>query len=110
MTGNLAMVTNVDSIKQSIRNLILTNRGERFYQPMLGSKVASLLFDLYTPDTINLLQTTIKEVCSQEPRAQNVQVKINPDIQNNSIQIAIGFTPINLPEQVNFMIILKRVR
>ena len=110
MTGNLATVTNVDSIKQSIRNLILTNKGERFYQPSLGSKVASLLFDLYTLDTIDLLQTTIIEVCKQEPRAQNVQVKIVPDIQHNSIQISIGFTPINLPEQVNFIILLRRVR
>jgi phage baseplate assembly protein W len=57
VTGNLARVTNEDAIKQSLRNLVLTNRTERFYQPHIGSKVQSLLFDPMGPETEDLLRS-----------------------------------------------------
>ena len=45
VTGFLAKVNNEQDAKQMLRNLILTNVGERFYQPRVGSKVYSLQFE-----------------------------------------------------------------
>lgn len=110
MTGNLATVNNTDSIKQALKNLILTDRSERYYQPLVGSKVKSQLFELYTPDTYETIRSTVLEACALEPRAKDVEVKIEPYIDQNAVIVTIKFTPINVPETTSFSIILKRVR
>lgn len=111
VTGNLASVTNAESIKQSIRNLILTPRAARFKQPTVGSKVATLLFDLWTPDMHDLLVTTAQDcirLC--EPRAKDVKVQVEGHPELNYVVMHITFTPINLPELVSFALVLKRAR
>ena len=110
-TGYLAILTNADSIKNSIRNLCLTNRLERLYQPGVGSKIQSLLFDLNDLATQQLLITTIHETINNyEPRALNLQVIVNQVIDENQIAITVVFSMVNIVDPVSFTLILKRVR
>ena len=44
--------TTVEAVKNNIRNLLLTNRGERVFQPNLGLGLRQFLFEQITPDTI----------------------------------------------------------
>ena len=48
--------TTVEAVKNNIRNLLLTNRGERVFQPNLGLGLRQFLFEQITPDTIIAIQ------------------------------------------------------
>lgn len=110
-TGNLYVVTNEECVKQSIRNLVLTNIFERFYQPLVGSKVQSLLFELNTPQTQNLLITTITDTITNfEPRAINPSASIYSIEDDNSITITVTFSLMNVPQPITFPLVLQRVR
>ena len=104
-------MTNEQSIKQALRNLILTPRAARYKQPLVGSKVASLMFDLWSEDMHNLLIMTAQDcikIC--EPRATNVVVEVEGHPELNYVVMHITFKPVNLPETTNFSLILRRAR
>jgi phage baseplate assembly protein W len=48
VTGDVTKLTDDAAVKRAVKNLILTDYDERFYQPSLGSGIAHLLFDLIT--------------------------------------------------------------
>ena len=60
-TGDLLVRTDENDVSRSIRNLILTNRGERLFQPNIGSNVNKILFEPMTP------QTEVMRILSLEP-------------------------------------------
>lgn len=111
VTGFLARVTNADSIKQSLRNIILTINGERFFDSGIGSKVNASLFELVSPITKEDLRRSVSEACRREHRAHihNVVVDVFPD--GNSFLVAIDFSEVASPEQMQSLeLIVRRVR
>jgi phage baseplate assembly protein W len=111
LTGFIARLTNEDSIKQSLKNLILTNRTERPFQPWLGSKIQSLLFEPDDPMTRMVLEEEIKTTIDNcEPRVLLEAVNISGG-DDNSYYVRIDFSIVNIPEETfNLEIILRRVR
>lgn len=112
ITGNLARVTNEESVKQSIKNLILTNRSERFFQPLAGSRINSLLFENFDSSLISSIETEIRETINlYEPRANIERVNITESqIDQNTLEISILFSIINIPQIIEMTLFLKRVR
>lgn len=111
VTNKLLKKTNVEAVKQSIRNLIQTNKGERLFQPDLGGDVRKMLFENFTPHTIITTQEIIKEtVRSHEPRADLIAVNITQTLDEHEIQIQIVFRVVNVQDPVTLEIILERVR
>lgn len=109
-TGLLAMTTNEECIKRRLQNLVLTAMGSRPYQPLVGSKAPSLLFDLQTNTTEDMLATTIRQTIeSDEPAAilRDLQVEFIPD--TNIVGVYISFETINIPNKV-FDLTLNLVR
>ena len=90
-TKQLLVKTDERAISQSIRNLILTNRGERPFEKDIGSNIRALLFENFTEFTEDLIEDYIRETLTREPRAQinNIVVKINE--QYGSVQITIEY-------------------
>lgn len=111
LTGYLAKTTNENSVKNAIKNLILTRNGERFFDSTIGSKIATLLFDPIDPVTTEVLRTTIEEcLTNHEPRARIVDINVQPDANNNAYLVKIIFKIINIPEQITIDLVLNRVR
>lgn len=112
LTGLLARLTNEESVKNSIRNLCLTMRRERFNQPLVGSKIYGSLFEFNDPVALTEMKSTLEEtIRSDEPRAQNVNVSIQSVPNNpNEVRATIIFSMMNIPEQISFDVILKRAR
>ena len=110
--GNtLGKVTNEQSIKQSLKNLIYTNLGERLFQPSLGSGVRGLLFDLNTPIVLASIEFNIKNTIKfNEPRVNLLKVSVNSGYDENYVQVNLLFSLINNPEPISLNFILKRVR
>ena len=107
----LAKVVNERAVNQSLKNLLMTNLGERLFQPYVGSNVYATLFENNTLTTLETLvfyiETTIQ---NNEPRVNLLQVLINETDSENEIDITIIYNLINNPEPITFNFILKRVR
>ena len=111
-SDELGRVINENAVNQSLRNLIKTNLGERFFQPNIGSDVLATLFEQRTPESIDDLELFIRScIKTGEPRAEVNKVLINePDFNDNAIEITIVYNLINNPEEITLNVILKRVR
>lgn len=110
-SGSVALAANEEAIKNSIKNLILTNRGERFYDLNIGSKIRSMLFEPFTLDTVSNMESVIREAISNyEPRCVVEQIVVDDDIDRNGINISIFFSMINIPRVINFTLFISRVR
>lgn len=111
ISGDIATKVNENAIKQSIRNLILTDQGERLFQPNLGGNVRKLLFENFTPQTIvtakQIITNTIRE---HEKRASLREVIITSMEDNNAISITIIFSVINRQELLDLNVVLQRIR
>lgn len=113
-TGFVAMVENEQSVIQSIKNLVFTNVFERPYQPMIGSKIQNLNFNLNDAVTQNdIVETLTETITNFEPRAQQVQVLVSNSpnmIDANEIEITIIFSLKNINNNIQFSFTLPRVR
>ena len=110
-TGQLNKKTNENAVKQSIRNLLLTDHYERLFHPEIGSNLRSLLFENITPATHLQIEQYINEVfTNHEPRAELLDVNslVNPDM--HSISISIYFRIINTTEPTQLDLLIERKR
>ena len=107
---DLAKNTNEEAVKQSIRNLLLTDKGERPFQPNLGSNLRSLLFENLMPDTIIVAKEMVKETIENyEPRANLIGVDIIAQ-DDHTIAVVIVFNVINSEDDITLVTTLTRVR
>lgn len=108
---DLYRVTNEEAVKSSIRNLLLTNTGDRLYDSKLGSNIRSILFENFSPamDSVleDLIRTTIE---NYEPRAKIVQVFVNSEIDEHYVVATIVFSIINKEENITLELFLNRIR
>lgn len=108
---DLARKVNEQTIKESIRNIILTNKGERPFQPNFGCDVRKLLFENATMQTFDLIKSVIQDAIDQyEPRCDLLAVDVIGDADSNIVDIGIVFRLINTDTPTSFNIILDRVR
>jgi phage baseplate assembly protein W len=111
VTGFLAKVNNEQDAKQMLRNLILTNVGERFFQPNVGSKIYNLLFEPADGVVMSMLQDTISQTIRNHlPFINLIGVNITDRADYNAYAISIVFSIINNINPVSLDIVLKRVR
>lgn len=108
MTSDIAVITNEDAIKNSVKNLIRTRIGERFFNSLLGSRVEDSLFELATNDLTDPLEEEIRNVITNfEPRVNLRQVIIEPVVDSNQLNITIVYDIVGLafPTQtINFVL------
>ena len=111
-TKDVIVKKDVDAVKQSVKNLILTNHFERPFHPEIGSGITNLLFEPLDPITAKSLSRVIGEVITNfEPRAQVVSVDARPNAEANSYEVTIDFRVINVPgELVSLTTMLERSR
>ena len=116
VSGDVTQVTDVQDIKRSVRNLVLTNRWDRPFHPEIASRVRESLFEMFTPVTFNIIRNAIEDVLRiYEPRVDVTDVVVeDPDFSNmdaNTLPIKIFFTLKNAPETLeNVNVVLERIR
>ena len=111
VTGQLNRKTNAEAVKQSIRNLLLTDRYERPFQPEIGSGLRGLLFENYGPGLELRAKKMIEEVFdNHEPRAELLRVDVGGNPDRNTLTFQIQFRIINTTEPETLDIILERTR
>ena len=112
ITGDVGTVTDVNAVKRSIRNLLLTNHYDRPFHPEIGSNIPALLFENFGPITGNQISRTIEEIITNyEPRARVENVEAFPLPDNNRYDVRIYFYVENLPSEIQqLQTVLETVR
>lgn len=102
---------NEASVNRSIRNLLLTNKGERLYQPTLGSDINKLLFEPMIASTADLISKFVQDTIRyHEPRAKVLSVDVTGYEEQNAYEITIQYLIINKQDPVQLTVTLSRVR
>lgn len=108
---DLLMDVNEEAVKQSIKNILLTNRGERLFNPTFGSDLRSILFENFSPQTESQLKEYIEmSVNNYEPRAALIDVVVQAIPDLNAYSATIVFSVINKAEPITLEFLLDRVR
>ena len=111
VTGNMKLVANAESIKQSVKNIVLTNFYERPYQPELGGNVLAQLFENMSPITeYNVTQNIRQALENNEPRAIVEDIITTPVEDQNTLRVTIKFSVRNIPEPIEVDVLLERIR
>ena len=102
LNNDLIAIKNTTAIARSIRNLILTKRGERPFEPNLGSGVYDLLFENIDKQTATIIRDEIILVIENyEPRVEIIEVLVKPNYDEATMDATIQYeiVGINVPAQ-----------
>lgn len=112
LNDDLIVLRNSNAIARSIRNLIFINRGEKFFNPLLGSRVNEMLFDpmdqLSSESVKSEIELTIR---NYEPRVDLKRVTVNPNYDENQYDVLIKYQIIGIDvdvQQLSFALELTR--
>ena len=109
---DVGRVFDIQAVKRSVRNLVLTNHYEKPFHPEIGSGVRDVLFENMTPTTAHILTRKIEMVIENfEPRARLISVAAIPNLDRNEYECTISFYVVNAPtELVDLTVMLERLR
>ena len=111
VTKNVSVLKNEDAIKRALRNLVLTNKGEKFFDELYGGNILGLLFENFTPVTEIDIEENIKNaIKTEEPRATVIDVEIIASPDTNNITINIIFRINDSPDLDSLTFTVERVR
>ena len=92
LNNDLIALKNVNAIARSVRNIILTTPGEKFFDPDFGSNVSKLLFENVDDITASQIQEEIEfSINNYEPRVKLLDVKVIADNDNASFDTIITY-------------------
>jgi len=112
ISKDLPIIINERAIVRSVRNLVETIPTERFFNPTLGTDIRSSLFELVNYGTATVIRDQIKDTVEfYEDRIENLNVKVDPQPDNNSFNVTVFFdiVGLDLPTQA-FSFILEATR
>ena len=110
-TKDIQKITDVESVKRSVRNLINTNHYEKPFHPEIGSNLRAMLFELMTPQMNHVITKQIENLINNyEPRCRLVQVHTQPEFERNGYNVQISFYVQNYPDPVVVEPFLERLR
>lgn len=101
----------IAAVRQSVKNIVMTNKGEKPFRPLFGTNITRLLFELYA-DILNIeIKEEIKTAISTwEPRAIVRDVKVQGTPDQYTIAVSIIFNIINVPETFTVNTTISRLR
>jgi len=108
LTSDLIAMKNENAIARSVKNIVFTNPGEKFFNPRFGSRITESLFENADDLTAIEIQTQIEESINRyEPRVKLRSVDANANIDGNSFDVVITYDIIGAdipPQQLEFVL------
>jgi phage baseplate assembly protein W len=110
-SGEIFKKTDAASVKQAVKNLIMTNFLEKPFQPEYGGDILGQLFELETADMEEDIEYNVtQQIERYEPRAETVDVIATSNPDRNSLEVTVKFKLINTNEVVEVTTSLSRLR
>lgn len=106
LSSDLIALKNENAIARSVRNLVLTQPGERFFNENLGSGISRSIFENIDELSASVVQDEIRNTIENyEPRVELINVTVDPNYDNNEFNVRIEYRIIGidvLPQQLSF--------
>jgi phage baseplate assembly protein W len=103
---DLIGLKNENAIARSIRNIVFTLPGEKFFNQNFGSRISAALFENIDEISANLILNEITQsIIRYEPRVELIDVLVDPDFDNNSFDTRIQYLIIGSdspPQELQF--------
>ena len=112
VSTGISKIINADSVNQSIKNILMTNKGEIPFNPMFGSKLNHLLFEPINAVTTALIKDEILTALNNfEPRIKIEEIKVEELYDEKAYKILLKYILLYFNESViiEFKLKLKGV-
>ena len=97
LNEDLIALKNANAIARSIRNIVFTTPGEKFFDPSFGSRITESLFENIDEITATIIVDEIREsIENYEPRVQLIDVKAFPNYDNNAFDVTVVYEIIGI--------------
>ncbi len=92
LNDDLIAIKNENAIARSLRNIVFTTPGEKFFNQSFGSRISESLFENIDEITATIIVDEIRQsIDNYEPRVEVDDVKAFPDYDNNSFDVTITY-------------------
>ena len=112
LTDDLIGLKNESAIARSIKNLVFTRKGEKFFDPDFGSEVSASLFENIDEVTAITIQDDIEYMIKMhEPRVKLINVESIPNYDNNQFDVVIVYQIVGQdtpPQELEFVLLPSR--
>lgn len=111
-TGDLNLVKDIYAVRQAVKNIIMTLRGERPFNPRLGGNPRRFLFDnLETMTVVQCKNLISNAIATYEPRVSITDIGVEQSLSNpNRINIIVVYRILNIGIIDNVFVTLERTR
>ena len=112
LNDDLIALKNSSAIARSIRNIVFTQPGEKFFNPEFGSRVSESLFEVVDEvSTIAIRDEIRSSIINYEPRVNLLDVIVNPNPDENEMDVSITYEIVGIdipPQQLDFVLLPTR--
>ena len=112
LNDDLIALKNSSAIARSIRNIVFTQPGEKFFNPEFGSRVSESLFEVVDEvSTIAIRDEIRSSIINYEPRVNLLDVIVNPNPDDNEMDVTITYEIVGIdipPQQLDFVLLPNR--
>lgn len=112
LNNDIIALKNESAIARSIRNIVFTIQGEKFFNDSFGSGVKRLLFDNLDDITVSSIKDEIENsINNYEPRVELINTIVSPNYDSNEINVTIIYRVIGAevrPQQLEFVLLPNR--
>ena len=92
LNSDLIAIKNENAIARSVKNIVFTLPGEKFFNPTFGSRISKVLFENIDDITASVIVDEIKEsIRNYEPRVELLDVQAFPNFDNNQFDVNITY-------------------
>ena len=112
VTNDVTTKSDVNAVKESMKNILLTDKGTRLFNPTFGGGIKSFLFEnKYSPVLNSVIENAVIDaINTYEPRAEVESVECRSSMDDNYVYIYIYFYVQNLSELQTTTITMEKIR
>ena len=112
LNDDLIALKNTTAIARSIRNIVFSRPGEKFFEPNFGSKITESLFENIDEVSALAIRDEIEfSITNFEPRVNLIEVRVTPNFTNNEMNATIVYQIVGIdvpPQQLDFVLLPTR--
>ncbi len=112
LNDDLIGLKNSSAIARSIRNIVFTRPGEKFFQPEFGSRVSESLFEIVDQvSSLSIRDEIRNSIINYEPRVKLLSVDVVPNPEDNEMNVTIKYEIVGIdipPQQLDFVLLPTR--
>ena len=108
LNNDLIGLKNENAIARSVKNIVFTVPGEKFFNENFGSEISAVLFENINDISAAAIEDQIRiSIENYEPRVELIDVEAFPNFDNNQFDVVINYTIIGIdipPQELQFVL------